>query len=311
MSCSCAKLGRMRLMLSVIGFAVTLGAQQQTPAQASKHAPERLVRTSKPKAGEIVINRKDGLSYVYIPPGQFHMGCSEGDSDCLESERPPHKVRIPRGFWMGQIEVTVEAYKRYIRSTGKLMPAEPKFLDKNMNPGWNIDGEPMSIVSWRESQGYCEWAGLRLPTESQWEYAARAGSNAARYGVLEDIAWYGDNSGSERLDTRTILKADGANYAKRLIENGNRPHPPGQKQANAFKLSDMLGNVWEWTADWYSDTSYKKPSQAPSGREQRVLRGGSWDRRPGLARASTRYGSPPSERNLNVGFRCSGEKLVP
>ena len=191
------------------------------------------------------------------------------------------------------------------------MPAEPKFLDKNMNPGWNIDGEPMSIVSWRESQDYCEWAGLRLPTESQWEYAARAGSNAARYGVLEDIAWYGDNSGSERLDTRTILKADGANYAKRLIENGNRPHPPGQKQANAFKLSDMLGNVWEWTADWYSDTSYKKPSQAPSGREQRVLRGGSWDRRPGLARASTRYGSPPSERNLNVGFRCSGEKLVP
>ena len=270
-----------------------------------------------PRAGQIVTNSKDGLRYAYIPPGKFRMGCSSGDDGCYDSEKPAHDVTISKGFWLGQTEVTVEAYKRYVRgSAGKSMPDEPISLGKNLNPGWNSDGLPMTMVSWTDARDFCDWAGgLRLPTEAEREYAARGGSSGARYGALDDIAWYGDNSGDNRIDAAQIVKDDGANYGKRIAANGNRPHPVGLKQANAFKLSDMIGNVWEWTGDWYKNTYYGESSdtdpQGPPGGEYRVLRGGSWSGNSWSARASHRDLYLPSGRSVVLGFRCGGEKLVP
>jgi len=270
-----------------------------------------------PTAGRVATNRKDGLPYVYIPRGRFRMGCSEGDTECSKEEYPPHNVSITKGFWMGQTEVTVEAYKRFARATGRTMPQEPVYFEKNLNPGWNEGGAPMTMVTWTEAHDYCKWAGLRLPTEAEWEYAARAGTSGSRYGSLDSVAWFGDNSGDKVLDTAALDREGAANFVKRIVENGNHPHTVGRKQANAFHLYDMLGNVWEWTADWYNGTYYaESPEEDPRGRrggelEVRVLRGGSWIDQPNVVRVSSRAGGVPTDRLNLYGFRCSGKLPVP
>ena len=258
--------------------------------------------------GTVRENPKDGLKYVWIAPGKFMMGCSPGDDDCLAEEKPAHQVTITKGFWMGQTEVTVGAYKRFAAATNRQIPPEPNFIGRPLNPGWRDDAMPIVRVTRNEAQAYCSWAGGgRLPTEAEWEYAARAGSTGARYGDLDEIAWYADNSGRERLDCVTITK----DCENRLKENGNGTHEVGQKRANAFGLYDMLGNVWEWVNDWYDRNYYKNsPSQDPTGPangEFHLLRGGSWVLNPKDVRVSLRNRIIPGHFNLNDGFRCDGE----
>jgi hypothetical protein len=201
------------------------------------------------------LNPKDGLTYVWIPPGTFMMGCSPGDTECFDEEKPARQVSIAKGFWIGQTEVTQAAYQRV---TGK-------------NPsGFKGDRLPVETITWDEAKAYCVAIGGRMPTEAEWEYAARGGVTSARYGTLGDIAWYLENS-------------------------GGKTHEVGQKQPNAFGLYDTLGNVWEWTADWYEEGKY------------RSLRGGSWGDYPRSMRVSVRLGSPPGLRLYGIGVRCVRE----
>jgi serine/threonine-protein kinase len=266
--------------------------------------------------GATRVNPKDGLKYVWIPPGTFMMGCSPADNECADNEKPPHQVTITKGFWLGQTEVTVGAYKRFAEATGRQMPPEPlSFSWRPLNSLWRDEAMPIVKVTWDDAQAYCVWAGGRLPTEAEWEYAARAGSTAARYGDMDEIAWYADNSGRQRLDSGRIWKEDEATYPQRLGENGNGMHEVGQKRANVFGLYDILGNVWEWVNDWYDQNYYRKsPSQDPPGPaigQLRILRGGSWFNFPGLVRVSYRFGVDPAYRNVSVGFRCGGEVFAP
>jgi formylglycine-generating enzyme required for sulfatase activity/biopolymer transport protein ExbD len=235
------------------------------------------------------VNPKDGLKYQWVPAGTFIMGCSPGDNECNESENPPHEVTISNGFWLGQTEVTVGAYKRFVAATGRLMPPPPDF-----NKGWADDNMPIVFVHWREAQAYCKWAGGRLPTEAEWEYAARGGNKAGRYGKLDEIAWDVDNCGRA---------------------SGGGTHDVGQKQANGYGLYDMLGNALEWVNDWYDPVYYKHtPSQDPLGPmngKERVLRGGSWLNDPRDVRVSNRFKYDPAYRNSNFGFRCAGIAFGP
>ncbi len=217
------------------------------------------------------VNPKDGLNYVFIPAGSFEMGCSAGDSDCFPDEKPAHDVKISSGYWLGQTDVTQAAWKR-------VMNTEPSHF--------RGDQLPVESVSWNEAAQYCETIGGRLPTEAEWEYAARAGSTSARYGELDAIAWYNKNS-------------------------GGTTHAVAAKQPNQFGLFDMLGNVWQWTADWYGEKYYipqaSTDPQGPSSGQDRVVRGGSWLYDSLYARASLRYTYVPTYRDYNLGFRCVGE----
>jgi formylglycine-generating enzyme required for sulfatase activity len=206
---------------------------------------------------EAKVNPKDGLKCVWIPPGTFMMGCSPGDDGCRDDEKPARHVIITKGFWLGQTEVTVGAYKRFAEATGRQMPPEPVLEETPLNPGWDNEAMPIVNMTWNDAQAYCVWAGGRLPTEAEWEYAARAQSTGVRCGPLSESAWYADNSGRQRLHSYMIWKEDPAYYLDRLCGNGNGMQEVGQKRANGFGLYDMLGNVWEWVNDWYDEKYYQ------------------------------------------------------
>ena len=238
--------------------------------------------------GTVRVNPQDGLNYVWIPAGTYMMGCSPGDSECYDEEKPSHSVTISRGFWMGQTEATVGAYKRFAQATGRTMPYGPSW-----DSTWTQDNLPMVMVTWDDARSYCTWAGGRLPTEAEWEYAARAGTQTQYYfgrdaALLGDYAWYYSNSGSVA-------------------------HTVGQKKPNAWGLFDMLGNVWEWCQDWtgsYPSQPATDP-QGPSSGIYRRLRGGAWYGDTGSSRVSVRYGNYPGGRyySLSFGFRCVREVI--
>ncbi|MBI1354529.1 MAG: SUMF1/EgtB/PvdO family nonheme iron enzyme [Acidobacteria bacterium] len=235
-------------------------------------------------------NQTDGLEYVLIPAGEFQMGCVPDDEECYEREKPRHTVAITQPFRMGRTETPVRAFERFAAATGRAMPPEPDGLP-DYNDGWEKKDHPMVKVTWQEAQEYCAWAGGRLPTEAEWEYAARGGSDGLKY------PWGNERSHEE------------ANYWR----SGGRDRwkhtaPVASFPANGFGLYDMAGNVYEWTADWYDEQYYgRSPAQDPPGPSQgkaRVARGGAGFINPAVLRISTRLSHAPNQRNLHVGFRC-------
>lgn len=232
-------------------------------AQAPALSP---VSATGPAARPAKVNPKDGLTYLLIPPGRFIMGCSPGDEECFDEEKRSHEVTLTSGFWMGQTDVTQEAYQR-------VMGRNPSHFK-----GANL---PVDSVSWSEAQEYCQKVGARLPTEAEWEYAARGSNPSSRNGPLGDIGWHRGNSRS-------------------------KTHAVAQKKANPYGLYDMLGNVWQWTADWYGDYAFTPASDptGPGGGTGRALRGGSWADNSRFLRESEREGALPGDRYDVIGFRC-------
>jgi formylglycine-generating enzyme required for sulfatase activity len=219
---------------------------------------------------------KDGLKYVWIGPGRFTMGCSPGDSACYDDEKPAHPVTISKGFWIGETPVTVAAWKRYALASGVVLPFKDDLGNSNLNGN---DNTPVVSVRWDEAQAYCQWAGgLRLPTEAEWEYAARAGTTGVRYGDTEKIAM-----------------------------EGSLQQVPS-KDPNTWKLYNMLGSVEQWMSDWYDEKYYTSasvtdPPGASTG-DTRALRGGFWNDNP---RVSSRFDNRIDLRYHIQGLRCVGE----
>lgn len=207
-------------------------------------------------ANETKQNPRDGVVYVWIPPGSYQMGCSAGDRECFAWEMPARKVTIAKGFWMGQTEVTQQAYALILKSN----PSRYRGAER-----------PVDQVSWFDAHKYCETTGMRLPSEAEWEYSARAGSEGPRYGALESIAWYDSNSSDET-------------------------HPVARKKPNAFGLYDTIGNMWEWVEDRYA-----------ADRTKRILRGGSFYNLARDLRVSNRLWAAPETAHRNMGFRCAGD----
>lgn len=145
------------------------------------------------------------------------MGCADGAEGCFGWEPPPHLVKIEKGFWIGETEVTQQAYERVTGNNPSLYRG-PRL--------------PVEQIGWTEAHRFCASVGMRLPTEAEWEFAASGGKAESRYGALGSVAWYDSNS-----DDRT--------------------HQVGQKEPNAYGLFDMLGNVWEWVEDSEKNSTKK------------------------------------------------------
>ena len=244
-----------------------------------------LTETAEPaiiEPGTVRTNRKDGLAYVWIPPGTFQMGAVPGDDNSHDEEKPQHAVTISKGFWLAKSPVTVAAYKRFAEETRAEMPKAPRF-----NPDWQKEDHPIVTVPWDEAVAYSRWAGGRLPSEAEWEYAARGGKSGLVY------PW------GNAIDKKN------ATY------DSSGTSPVGSYRANGFGLYDMAGNVWGWCSDWYDDNYYSqspyRDPHGPSSGTVRVLRGGSWCSIPEVLRASLRIWFAPGVGVNYIGFRCARE----
>jgi len=270
---------RMFVMVAWFGLvtypAMAAIAGENSPLQPATGHNQGYVRTVSAQSQE--------PSMVLVPAGEFTMGSANGDAD----ERPPHQVYLD-SFLIDRHEVTVEQYAAFLQETGNSAPSDWRTMNQPSNKK-----RPVSSVDWADAVAYCKWAGKRLPTEAEWEKAAR-GTDGRLY------PWGNDPP--------TPLHA---NYGKTGSHNYEALAPVGtfENGKSPYGIYDMAGNVWEWVSDWYDTDYYKNsPQQNPEGPPTggfKVIRGGAWNTSARNLRSSDRYWDPPSFRSLYFpGFRC-------
>ena len=227
------------------------------------------------------------MKMVWVEGGDFMMGCTSEQSDCEADEQNVRRVTVD-GYWIGMLEVTQSQWEKVM---GTSIYQQTSKANASSTYGVGPD-YPMYYVSWDEAMEFCRLLSQKtgktytLPTEAQWEYAARGGNKAdgtkyAGSNMIDAVAWYTDNSGSST-------------------------HPVGTKRGNALGIYDMSGNVYEWCKDWYSSSYVSYDTNNPTGPSSgslRVDRGGSWRNDAGGCRVSNRYYSTPSGRYDFLGFR--------
>jgi len=298
-----------------------LEAEGPKPASTPAPSPGKSgINSSQNSNPGTVVRNKIGMELVWIPPGVYIMGSTNGRLD----EKPLHPVAINYSFLMGKYEVTQAQWQQLMGTTVRDQ------RDKSNRTFW-VRGEggtnPMQYVNWNEAQQFIQKLNemndgyvYRLPTEEEWEYACRAGTTGDYAGVRDEMAWFADNAGDQPVDANKIWNDDRNNYGQRLVNNGNRTHPVGMKKTNAFGLYDMHGNVSEWCQDWYHDSYNAAPTDGSAwvngGGMYRVARGGSWFNAAMDVRSSDRFSFKPDTRMNTLGFRVvatvrsgSGTKL--
>lgn len=250
----------------------TTSPPDPTTERSITAAPQKVEQDFTFTVGDVVVRM------IYIPPTSFMMGSPKSENGRRwlfdDYEGPQRRVTLTKGFWLAETQVTQELWKA---------------VDAGENPS-TFKGihRPVDGVSWIECQQFIEKLNAhvpslhaRLPTEAEWECAARAGTITSRYGELDDVAWYGKNSCSET--TRVAWK-----------------------KPNAWGLYDMLGNVWEWTGDCfgaYSPHAVIDPSNQAGA--YRVARGGAWNSKARYCRAASRHGHEPDYRSHTLGLRLA------
>jgi formylglycine-generating enzyme required for sulfatase activity len=228
------------------------------------------------------------MTMLYVPEGSFEMGSNDGSDD----EKPIHSVYLD-AYWMDMTEVTNAMYAKCVNA-GDCDPPQStsSYTHSSYYGNSQYDDYPVIYVNWNQASAYCEWAGARLPTEAEWEKAAR-GTDGRTY------PW------GEGIDCNLANYYDGSKYCVGDTSKVGSYH----NGISPYGLFDMAGNVWEWVADWYNSTYYSSsPSSnplGPSSGDYRALRGGSWVSSGDSARSAFRRGYSPSNTYDLLGFRCS------
>jgi len=283
------------IAVGAFGLAATACAETRGSKQRAVSTPP-----ASGKLGDRWTNPEDGQVLVYLPAGEFIMGSTRAQVDAaiadkqpevrelwravFEAEMPQRRVQLS-AYWIGRTPVTVAQYRRFCAATGKVMPSRPYW-------GWKAD-HPIVHVSWDDAKAYCDWAGLVLPTEAQWEKAAR-GTDGRAYPCGNTF--------------------DAAKCVCSVVGRRTSTEPVGSMPSGAsiYGCLDMAGNVWQWCSDWYDEKYYATaPSRNPTGPASgsgRSLRGGSWySYAPGDFRAACRnylLVVDPTYRGSDDGFRC-------
>jgi formylglycine-generating enzyme required for sulfatase activity len=326
-----------------LGFRVAL-----IPADKVSAAAEPTPTTAPPKQ----ITNSIGMKLTLVPSGEFMMGSKESaaaavaffknnynielTTEQFENERPQHRVRISKPFYLGTYNVTRGQFRQFVKDSGYVTDAEPKgqlfpgafgwspdgkTFDRHDNYSWRsagfkqTDEHPVVCVSWNDAVAFCKWLSkregktYRLPTEAEWEYACRAGTTTRYYSgddpeTLAKVGDVADATAKAKFPTWawTIKASDGYVFTA----------PVGQFKPNAFGLYDMHGNAGQWCADRYGEKYYgKSPVEDPAGpadadiADNRVLRGSSWCNAPTVARSSNRADNLPDSQFNDVGFRVA------
>ena len=324
--------------IAVSGSADQLLAQRRSGADGPP-APNAGQKDSahEPQAGTMV-RSSSGFELVWIPAGQFLLGSKKEDVHRIEYLSEDSKVPVGKddvwdesnqirvtfksGFWMSRFEVTQGQWK-------SVMGTNPSYWQGSRNRLGSDDAMPVEQVSWQEVQEFLLKLNERndgwtygLPSESQWEYAARAGTNGDYAGNLDEMGWYANTSGEKHLDVYKIYASTTEPYfrapelwKKHLGPNGNQPHPVGAKKPNAWGLYDMHGNVWEWVEGTESTVGYPQDfpidgssnlTQAEkSGRVRfyAVIRGGAYHSPAWACRSAERDNLFMQDRLNTIGFR--------
>jgi formylglycine-generating enzyme required for sulfatase activity len=233
-------------------------------------------------AVESIVAKRGGVELVLVPGGSFVMGSPAGEEGRYDHEDPQHEVELA-SFWLAKAPVTNAQYGEYLKANPAVK--EPEYWG---DQSYNQPQQPVVGVSWEEARAYCEWAGLKLPTEAQWEYACRAGTTTRYWSGdgeedLKRVGWYAENS-------------------------GGRLHAVGELEANPFGLYDMHGNVFEWCLDSFGPYTTRPRAgdglrHEPVGDASRVFRGGSFGDTARYARSAYRLWDAPGFRWFVLGFR--------
>jgi formylglycine-generating enzyme required for sulfatase activity len=235
------------------------------------------------------------MEIVYVPVGEFTMGSTKGQADAAwrecgsncdkklyDTETPQHTVYLD-AYWIDKTEVTNAMYRKCVDENGCTKPDDTSHYDNNSRAD-----HPVVYVDWNQAQAYCNWVGGRLPTEAEWEKAAR-GTDRRVY------PWGNDPPNADLL-----------NYKQNISDTtAVGSYPSG---ASPYGIMDMAGNVWEWVNDWYDEKYYqnspKRNPQGATGGQYRVLHGGSAYTESRYVRAAFRHKSEPALRYISIGFRC-------
>jgi len=265
-----------------------------TTSTATPRPPDTPTPTETPALGSTMTREVDGMVMVYVPGGTFEMGSAEADDD----EQPVHSVTLD-GFWIDKYEVTNAQFAVFLNERRNQTEGGVTWLDLDdeyslieevsgeFRPKSGYQNHPVVEVSWYGAAAYCEWAGGQLPTEAEWEYAAR--------GPEGNIYPWGEDE-----PTCELAQLGGCSGATMPV--GSLPDG-----ASWWDALDMAGNVWEWVNDWfgeYQSTAQNNPTGPETG-EYRVLRGGSWHLNAYFIRSALRVGNQPHITTNDIGFRCA------
>jgi serine/threonine-protein kinase len=313
----------------------------QTPADTDTPTPisDPLACTD---IGQTWVSPKDNMVLVCVPAGEYRMGATDGSfewvlEDCMADgssrqdceswygdERPLHAVDLD-AFWIDQTEVTNDMFAQFVSETGHITDAEQRGKSRAFIPSENIIDDvtgadwrhplgpssnildlgdhPVAQMSWNDAAAYCEWAGRRLPSEAEWEKAAKGSDNRmfpwGNSGVAGDLLNLADRNLEHNWSDSSI--DDGYTYTAPVGS-----YPAGVSPYGAF---DMAGNVWEWIADWYradyyANSPYANPEGPESGDNKRLQRGGGWYSLGRQSRTTFRQWNRPNVSDGSVGFRC-------